>query len=49
VADYNDLYGAFGGLLVLLLWFYVSAFVILIGAAFNHEVQLIRARAPLPF
>lgn len=48
VADYNDLYGAFGGILVLLLWFYVSAFVILLGAAFNHELQVARSRPTAP-
>jgi len=49
IADYNDLYGAFGGLLVLLLWFYVSAFIILLGAAFNHELEVTRPKPPLPF
>jgi membrane protein len=49
IADYNDLYGAFGGLLVLLLWFFVSAFVVLLGAAFNHEIQVARPKPPLPF
>jgi membrane protein len=51
VADYNGLYGAFGGVMVVLLWFYVSSLVILIGAVINEEVEEARwrrdsARAP---
>jgi membrane protein len=51
VADYSGLYGAFGGVLVVLLWFFVSVFVILLGAAFNHELdhhELETSRAPRP-
>jgi membrane protein len=47
VANYNGLYGAFGGLMVLLLWFYVSAFVVLLGAAFNHELEQSRPSVPV--
>jgi membrane protein len=32
VADYNGLYGAFGGVMVLVLWFYVISFVVVLGA-----------------
>lgn len=38
VANYNGLYGAFGGVMIVLLWFYVSSLVILIGALINEEV-----------
>ena len=38
VADYNVLYGAFSGAIVVLLWFYLSALSILIGAAINAEL-----------
>lgn len=44
VADYNGLYGAFGGVMVVLLWFYVSSLVILIGAVINEEVEEARWR-----
>ena len=53
VANYNGLYGAFGGVMIVLLWFYVSSLVILIGALINEEVAEARwrrgsARAPPP-
>ncbi len=39
VANYSA-YGAFGGVMVVVLWFYVSAFVVLLGAALNRELTL---------
>lgn len=44
VGDYNGVYGAFGGVMVVLLWFYVSSLVILIGAVINEEVEEARWR-----
>lgn len=38
-ADYNATYGAVGGVIVLLLWFYISGLVILIGAEMNAEIE----------
>jgi len=38
-ADYNAAYGALGGVMVLLLWFYVSSLAILIGAEMNAEIE----------
>ncbi|MEX2445978.1 MAG: YihY/virulence factor BrkB family protein [Dehalococcoidia bacterium] len=38
--NYNATYGALGGLIILMLWFYLTAFVMLIGA----EVNVILAR-----
>jgi membrane protein len=38
VADYEILYGAFAGAIVVLVWFYLSALSILIGAAVNAEL-----------
>jgi membrane protein len=38
VADYEILYGAFAGAIVVLLWFYLSALAILIGASVNAEL-----------
>ena len=37
--DYNASYGAVGGVIVLLLWFYVSGLALLIGAEFNAEIE----------
>jgi membrane protein len=37
--DYNAAYGAIGGVIVLLLWFYVSGFAILVGAELNAEIE----------
>ena len=42
LANYSA-YGAFGGVLVVVLWFYVSAFVVLLGAALNRELTLARS------
>jgi len=38
-ADYNATYGAVGGVIVLLLWFYISGLSILIGAELNAEIE----------
>lgn len=38
VADYEILYGAFAGAIVVLVWFYLSALSVLIGAAVNAEL-----------
>jgi membrane protein len=36
---YSDTYGALGAAIVLLLWFYLSAFAILLGAEINAETE----------
>jgi membrane protein len=36
---YNKMYGAIGGVIVMLLWFYLSGLVLLFGAEFNSEVE----------
>jgi membrane protein len=38
-ADYNATYGAIGGVIVLLLWFYISSLAILVGAEMNAEIE----------
>jgi membrane protein len=38
-ANYNETYGAIGGVMVLLLWFYVSGIALLVGAELNAEVE----------
>ena len=38
-SDYNAAYGTIGGVMVLLLWFYVSSLAILVGAEMNAEIE----------
>ena len=38
-SNYNETYGAIGGVIVLLLWFYTSGLAILIGAEMNAEIE----------
>jgi membrane protein len=37
--DYGAVYGGIGGVVVLLLWFYVSGFALLVGAELNAEID----------
>jgi hypothetical protein len=37
--DYNAMYGAVGAVIVLMLWFYLSALAILAGAEVNAEIE----------
>lgn len=37
---YNEIYGSLGAAVALLMWLYLTAFVILLGAAFNAELEL---------
>jgi membrane protein len=37
--SYNESYGTVGGVIVLLLWFYLSGFAILVGAEMNAEIE----------
>ena len=36
---YTETYGAIGGVMVLLLWFYISGLVMLLGAELNAEIE----------
>lgn len=38
-ADYNESYGSLGGVIVLMLWFYISALAVLAGAELNAEIE----------
>ncbi len=42
--DYNATYGSLGAVVVLLLWLYIAAYVLLLGAEFNAELEHQTAR-----
>lgn len=37
--NYNEVYGSIGAVIALLMWFYLSAFVVLLGASLNAELR----------
>ncbi|QJR81208.1 YihY/virulence factor BrkB family protein [Alteromonas pelagimontana] len=39
-ATYNKTYGSVGGIVILLMWLYLSAYIILLGAEFNSAMEL---------
>jgi membrane protein len=47
VAAYETFYGAFGSVIVIVLWFYLSTMTLVIGGFFNAELER-RAGAPPP-
>ncbi len=38
-ADYNETYGSLGGVIILMLWFYLSGLAFLAGAEMNAEIE----------
>ncbi len=41
---FNEVYGALGAAIILLLWFYISAYAVLLGAAINAKLERMEAR-----
>lgn len=39
-AGYNKTYGSMGGVIILLMWFYVTAYTVLLGAEINAAAEL---------
>jgi membrane protein len=37
--SFGQAYGAIGGVVVMLMWFYVSAYVVILGAEINSELE----------
>ena len=37
--SYTETYGTLGGVIILLMWFWLSAFVVLLGAELNSEME----------
>jgi membrane protein len=42
--SYNETYGSLGAVVILLMWFWLSAFIVLLGAELNSEMEPDRAR-----
>ena len=47
-ADYNAMYGSIGAIIVLLLYFYISAAVLLLGAEMNAVIEHMSADGKNP-
>ena len=45
---YNETFGALGGVIVLLMWLWLSAFIVLLGAEFDSEMERQGKRNPKP-
>ncbi len=37
--DYNETYGALGAIVVVMLWLYITAYVVILGAELNCELE----------
>ncbi|PPB82674.1 membrane protein [Albidovulum inexpectatum] len=41
---YNRIYGSIGAVVAMMMWLYISAYIVLLGAAVNAEIRLLRRR-----
>ncbi|TVP71787.1 MAG: YihY/virulence factor BrkB family protein [Rhodobacteraceae bacterium] len=41
--DYNEIYGSIGAVVALLMWFYISAYSVLLGGVLNARIEAARA------
>ena len=41
-ASYNRIYGSIGAVMALMMWFYISAYVVLLGGMVNAELARLR-------
>ena len=46
-ASYNSTYGTLGGVVILLVWFYLTAFILLVGAELNAVLEQRRTHPPV--
>ena len=46
--NYNVTYGSIGGVILLMLWLYLSGVVLLVGAEINSEIEHAAARRGAP-
>ncbi|MBW4708342.1 YihY/virulence factor BrkB family protein [Roseobacter sp. YSTF-M11] len=44
--NYNEVYGSIGAVIAMLIWLWISAFLVLLGAALNAEIEKQRAAEP---
>jgi uncharacterized BrkB/YihY/UPF0761 family membrane protein len=44
-SSYNETYGTIGGIIILMLWFYLSGLAIIVGAELNSEIKHTRREA----
>ncbi|WP_298921945.1 YihY/virulence factor BrkB family protein [uncultured Roseobacter sp.] len=46
--NYNEVYGSIGAVIAMLIWLWISSFLVLLGAALNAEVEKQRAKDETP-
>lgn len=47
-ASYNETFGALGGVIILLMWLWLSAYIILLGAEIDAEIEAQAKQKPAP-